>query len=86
MNKIRKVAAIIAVILLAGMYVLTLISAIFDNSNTMALFKASLYSTVIIPFMLYVFILVTKLVKGRSEDDAKKYYAGQSSDDTDSEA
>ena len=85
MNKIRKVAAIIAVILLAGMYVLTLISAIFDNSNTMALFKASLYSTVIIPFMLYVFILVTKLVKGRSEDDAKKYYAEQSSDDTGSE-
>lgn len=65
MKKAKQIAAIISIILLVGMYVLTLIFAIFDRSETMALLKSSVYCSIVVPVFLYVFILITKLVKDK---------------------
>lgn len=67
MKKAKQIAAIIAIVLLVGMYVLTLILALIDHSETQAMLKASLYATMVIPVMLYLFIFLTKMFKDKSQ-------------------
>ena len=52
----KQIVALVGVILLAAMYLLTLIAAIFDNSSTMTLFRACLIATVTIPLLIWVYI------------------------------
>lgn len=74
MKKIKRVLAIIGVILLVGMYALTLISAVIDSPYSEPLFKASVFSTFAIPVLIYGINLVYRLIKDRSKgpDDFKE--------------
>ncbi|HIX28512.1 MAG TPA: HAD family phosphatase [Candidatus Blautia stercoravium] len=60
MKNLKRLLAVIGIILLAGMYVLTFILALTDNSAAGNMIMASLYATVIIPILLYAFLLVYK--------------------------
>ncbi len=80
MKKAKQIAAIIAIILLVGMYVLTLIFALIDHSETQAVLKTSLYATMIIPVMLYLFIFLTKMFKDKSQKNLE--VLNQPSEDT----
>ena len=68
MKKIKRVLAVIAVILLVSMYVITFISSIIDSPNADSLFKASLYATFVVPVFIYAVMLVYRLVKKKSDD------------------
>ncbi len=52
----KQIVAIIAIVLLVAMYLLTLIAALFDNANSMLLFRASLIATFTIPLLTWVYI------------------------------
>lgn len=52
----KQIVAIIGIVLLAAMYVIALIAAIFDNPNSMLLFRACLIGTFTIPLLLWVYI------------------------------
>lgn len=67
--KAKRILAIIAILLLAGMYLLSLIFAIIDHPLKSSLMSASLYCTVIIPILLYVFLFITKLIRQNSESN-----------------
>lgn len=58
MKNLKRILAVIGIILLAGMYVITLILALTDNSHAGNVLMASLFSTVVIPVLLYAFLLV----------------------------
>ena len=62
MKKIRRIAALIGVILLVGMYAATLISAFLVTPATRDLFLASVVATVMIPILLYVLQLIYKWI------------------------
>jgi len=62
MNKVKRIAAILGVVLLISMYLLTLVSAVFASENAHSLFLASIFCTFVVPIMLYAYILVYKLV------------------------
>ncbi len=68
MKKIKRILAIIVVIFLVSLYGLTLYAALTASPNSHALFQASLYSTVVIPIMIYAYMLVYKLLKKWSQD------------------
>lgn len=57
-NKIRRILALVGVILIAGLYIATFVLAIVVNSSelTRMLFRAAIVSTVMIPVFLYVVI------------------------------
>lgn len=55
MKKARQIAAIIGIIILVGMYIVTLIAAITSSENTQGLFMASLFCSLVIPIMIFVF-------------------------------
>lgn len=69
MEKFKKILAWTGIILLVGMYVLTLILAIVDSSATAAMFKTSFACSFLIPIMLYAYMLVYKWMKDKQDSD-----------------
>ena len=52
----KRIAALVCVILLVGLYVMTLIAAIFDKSESRSWFTICLIGTVVIPLLTWVYI------------------------------
>lgn len=69
MDKIKKIAAICGVILIVGIYFITFISVIFDFSYSSQLFQVSIYCTVVIPTMIYVYLWIYKLIHKDNKSD-----------------
>ena len=63
MKKIKQILAILGIVVLVGMYGITLFCAIFDNSDTMNYLKASIAVTVIVPTLLWIYTFIYKLLK-----------------------
>ena len=63
MKKIQRILAFIGVILLVGLYLLTFVSAVFSTPYSAGLFKASLFSTVFIPIIIYAILLIYRVLK-----------------------
>ena len=59
--KIKRIFAITAVILLVALYGSTVVFALSDSPNAIYLFKASIFCTVIIPVILYSYVLVYRI-------------------------
>lgn len=63
MKKLKRILAILGVIILAGMYLTTLILAICGDSNTMNAFVASVVATAVIPVLLWAYSMIYRLLK-----------------------
>ncbi|MDD6434851.1 MAG: hypothetical protein PUF77_00475 [Clostridiales bacterium] len=63
MDKIKRIVAMIAVVILAGLYGATLFFAITDNTATMRMFSLSVVATVIIPVFMYIYMLIYRRMK-----------------------
>ena len=59
----KRILAILGVILLAGLYVSTLIFAFIGSELAFTLLKASILLTIIVPGLLYAMILVYNYLK-----------------------
>lgn len=77
-NKKQRVAAWIGIILLALLYLATLLCAIFDFDGAGRLFQACLFATIAIPILIWIYIYLYGKLTGRrtmasfeSEDDYK---------------
>lgn len=68
MKKAKRILALAGAVLLICMYVCTLIFALIDAPAAGGLFKASVAATILIPVLLYAYILVARLLKNRSDD------------------
>ncbi len=52
----KRIVAVIAIVLLVGLYVLTLIAALLSTPESSTLFRVSLVLTVVIPVLSYLII------------------------------
>lgn len=55
-SKAQRIAAMICIILLVGLYVITLITAFIDKSATRQWFMLCLIGTVVIPLLTWIYI------------------------------
>lgn len=71
MKKVKRIAAIIGVILMASLILLTVISAFVATEYSYGLFMASIFSTIVVPIMIQMYIMVYRMVhkKDRTEED-----------------
>ena len=60
MQRLRQILAIIGIILLVGMYVLTIFAAVFDNTKTMSYLTASIAATILMPFTLWLLNIICR--------------------------
>lgn len=63
MKKLKRILALIGVILLAALYLCTLIFALIDSPLAYDLFKMSVGATIILPVLLYAMALLTKILR-----------------------
>ena len=70
-RRLKQILAIIALVIIAGLYIVTLILALSGNENTKHLFTASIITTIAVPLFMYVVYWVYNLVKGQAEDARK---------------
>lgn len=59
-SKKQRIAALCGIILLAGLYIFTLIAAIFNFDGTGNLLKASLFATVAVPILIWIYMWLRK--------------------------
>lgn len=71
MKNTKRILALISVILLAGLYITTLVLAIVDSSATMDLFRGSIFATVVIPVIIWAYTYIYQLfTKKKNHDDS----------------
>lgn len=69
MKKGKRIAALIGVALLIGLYLMTFISSFMAKPYAGGLFMASLFCTVVVPILIYGFLIIYKQVhKGEGEE------------------
>lgn len=59
--KAHQIIALLGVVVLVGMYIVTLILGIINHNKATNLFKLSVFATFIIPIIIYVFLMFYKL-------------------------
>ena len=70
----KRIIAIIGIIILVGMYGVTLALAIMNNELTHRFFNASIVCTVVIPVLIWVYQWIYKMVKKDADDARTKNY------------
>lgn len=67
MKNLKRFVALFGVVLLVSLYIVSLISAIFVKPYANGLFMASLFSTIVIPILIYGFLIVYKQVHKKED-------------------
>ena len=65
MKSSKRIFALIGIILLAVLYITTLVLAFIDPSPEKVYFKAGLFLCVVVPVLLYAYILVYKYLRDK---------------------
>lgn len=66
-KKIKQIAAIIIILLLLSLYIITFVFALTDSPNSGRLFQASLFATIGIPILLWIWLSLYKAYITRKE-------------------
>ncbi len=66
MQKLKRILALIGAIALAGMYIITLVLALAGDPGTKGMLMATIICTVVIPCLLYAFMLIAKVLDNRN--------------------
>ncbi len=67
-GKAKQVLAIIGIALLLSLYVVTFITALMAKPYAHKMFIVSLFSSLVIPVFIYVFVLLDKVFRKKNED------------------
>ena len=62
-NKCKRILALIGVVLLVGMYLLTLVFAFIDPTEGKNWLKASIVCTIFIPVFIYACMMLARYLK-----------------------
>lgn len=69
MKKIKRILALIGVIILVGLYLSTLVCAFSGSEDFMNMFMTSVYATVVIPVLIWAYGFVYQLLKKHFHSD-----------------
>lgn len=69
MKKPKRILALLGAVLLILMYASTLIFALINSPSAEGMFKASVAATILIPVLLYAYILIARLLGDHKNDE-----------------
>lgn len=67
--KVRRITAWVGVIVLVCLYASTIILALINTEASRTLLKFSILSTFVLPVLMYGYILMYRVLKGRGVDN-----------------
>lgn len=71
LKKIKRIAAIIGIVLILGMYAVVFVTSLMGSEYAHALFMAALFTTIAVPMVLYILMVFIKIAlknKERNKD------------------
>lgn len=71
MQKLKRILALAGAVLLIGMYLITLILGLTASPATQDMLMAAIVCTVVIPCLLYAFMLVARVLDNRGHSDSQ---------------
>lgn len=72
MKKVKQILAVITVIILAGLYISTLIFALIGSENAFAWLKVSIYCSIVLPVLIWIYLFIYRMLKGSDDDSEQK--------------
>ncbi len=72
MKKVRRIIALIGIILLLAMYGSTMVFALMGSPNSKGFLMASIACTIFVPILLYAMSVVAKNVRGAGVDQPEE--------------
>ncbi len=67
MKNMKRILAMAGVIILVGLYVMTLVFALLDSPKAQNWLFASLGATVVIPTLLYIYLWIYRLLNDKND-------------------
>jgi len=68
---LKRILALLGIVLLAGIYLISLVFAFIDHPMKQSFMQASLYATVVVPVLIYAFLFIAKLLRRDEEDPSQ---------------
>ncbi len=68
-KNIKRILAILAILLLLALYVTTLVAALIGSDAAINLFRSCVYGTISIPILLWIFISIFKRLSPENTED-----------------
>lgn len=72
MKKTKRILALGGVILLVGLYLITLVLALTSSPATKGMLMAAIGCTIVIPCLIYGFMLAARVLDNRSKDSGEE--------------
>lgn len=69
MKNTKRICAILGVILLAAMYLMTLVFALIDSPWAIGCLKISIGLTILVPVLLWVYLAMFRYMKGKKQEN-----------------
>lgn len=63
MKKVKQILALAGVILLAALYISTLVLALIGSATALNLLKVAIYATIVVPVLLWAYSFIYRLLK-----------------------
>ncbi len=68
-KKIKRIAALIGVVLLVGIYLTTLVCALIQSEFTQSMLMFSVFGTFFVPIVIFAMNLMTRVLSGKQEEE-----------------
>jgi hypothetical protein len=78
---IKRILAIIGIVVLVGMYLAALIAAIAGSGYSNAIFTAAIASTIAVPVIIHLFLMINNARQGKSVMDNPYSYRDKPEDE-----
>lgn len=63
MKKLKQILALLTIVVIVGLYIVTLVLALMNNAYTQRFFYASLFASIFIPVMLYLIFWIANVLR-----------------------
>lgn len=83
--KLRRILALIGIILLLALYGSTMVFALMDSPLSKGLLMGAVFATIAVPVLLYAILLVAKNVRGKGVDPEISSHADETASSYDPE-
>ena len=72
MKKMKRILALITVVILVVLYAATLVFAMIDSPWAFSMFKTCIGMTVVLPVLLYIYFWIYKVLNKDSDEHSDK--------------
>ena len=72
MKKLKRITALIGIIVLLGLYISTVVLACIGSDTALRLLRAAIYATIVLPVLLWAYSMIYRLLKRNYSPEARE--------------